>query len=81
MFCKSVTSSLLSKDHKGSLRNLLEDLISDLNRQADLAHQPLPVYKYESLVALMTISVHNRDIVTKLIEYEVGIPDDFEWDR
>lgn len=81
MFCKCVTSSLLNKNHKRSLRSLHEDLISDLNRQADLAHQSLPVHKYESLVALMTISVHNRDIVAKLIEYEVCIPDDFEWDR
>ncbi|EDV29505.1 uncharacterized protein TRIADDRAFT_51924 [Trichoplax adhaerens] len=81
MFCKHVTSSLLEKNHGNSLKKIREDLISDLNRQADLAHRPLPLHKYESLVALMTISVHNRDIVAKLIDSEVSNPDDFEWDR
>lgn len=56
-------------------------MISSLNDLAELVSTDLPSYKRLSIEALLTIQVHNRDIISSLIQSQIASKADFEWLR
>jgi dynein heavy chain len=56
-------------------------MISTLNELAQLVSTDLTSFKRLAVEALLTVQVHNRDIVTSLIESNVDNRSDFEWLR
>ncbi|XP_026551198.1 dynein heavy chain 14, axonemal [Pseudonaja textilis] len=58
----------------------LDDLISVLEQLTEIASDILPYHKQSTLEALISLSIHNRDILSLLIDQEIGIKD-FEWTR
>ena len=57
------------------------EMISSLNDLAELVSTDLPSYKRLSIEALLTIQVHNRDIISSLIQSQIASKADFEWLR
>lgn len=70
-----------SKDVDESFRDLRQHHLSTLNELVGLVMSPLLSYQRQSVEALLTIKVHERDTLQTLIEDEVHDQDDFQWKR
>ena len=57
------------------------EMVSSLDQLAELVSTDLISYKRLSVEALLTIQVHNRDIITSLIKSNITSKTDFEWLR
>lgn len=55
--------------------------MAKLSELAGLVLSPLVGFQRQSVEALLTITVHNRDIVNSLIGRRVSKRTDFEWKR
>jgi dynein heavy chain len=64
-----------------SLSEQLEDIIEQLKEQTLLIRGKLDPIKRKILISLITVDVHNRDIITSLDEQRVDTVDDFEWQK
>ena len=56
-------------------------MITKLSELAGLVLTPLVAFQRQSIEALLTITVHNRDIINGLISKRVKKPSDFEWKK
>jgi dynein heavy chain len=52
-----------------------------LNVLAGLVSTDIASFRRLSVNALLTIEVHNRDIITSMITNNITQPEDFEWKR
>ena len=57
------------------------DIISMLNGLASTSTSSLLQHKYQTIVALIIILVHARDVVANLLSTGVASAEDFEWTR
>jgi len=80
-FAYFVESALMNPNPIESLNELLDLQASQLSQLADLVRCNLTRAMRSSVVALITLDVHSRDIVSELIGSKVSDRDDFEWTR
>ena len=64
-----------------SFQSLREVQISTLNELVELVMSPLLYHQRQSVEALLTIQVHERDILQTLIEDDIQDTEDFQWKR
>lgn len=73
MWCRDLTEILEADfDRLEALKDFEKKSFSDLNKLAQLVRQELPELLRMSLVSLITIDVHARDIVTEMVRTKVG---------
>ena len=80
-FNKSVLTALEQTDVRKALMATRDDMITKLSELAGLVLTPLVAFQRQSIEALLTITVHNRDIINGLISKRVKKPSDFEWKK
>lgn len=80
-FNKSVLTALEQTEVRKALIATREDMITKLSELAGLVLTPLVAFQRQSIEALLTITVHNRDIINGLISKRVKKPSDFEWKK
>ncbi|XP_059157269.1 dynein axonemal heavy chain 6-like [Physella acuta] len=81
IFNKDVTKSLDSADSRVALVSTQENMVDLLNQLASFTYASLHGYQRMSIEALLTITVHNRDIIIDMIQKRVRKKEDFEWKR
>lgn len=81
MFNKDVVRCFDRGDPIASLNEVLEKMMEFLSQLAGLVSSALQAYQTMCIEALLTIDVHNRDILSKMINDGVVTKDDFEWTR
>ena len=81
MWTQEVLECLLSNFSQKKLLELKSTWISHLNDLVQLISMPLRLCQEEAVVSLVMTDVHNRDIISSLIESDVSGPGDFEWTR
>ncbi|KAI9363382.1 dynein heavy chain and region D6 of dynein motor-domain-containing protein [Zopfochytrium polystomum] len=81
MWTKDVTEAIKSSDPNKGLINLRQKCINNLSATATLVRGELTKIQRATLGALITIDVHNRDIVSGLIAAKVTGLADFEWTK
>nr|KAI8735296.1 dynein heavy chain 6; axonemal-like [Biomphalaria glabrata] len=81
MFNKDVTKSFDSHHTKSALKQTLDSIVELLNQLASFTYARLQGYQRLSIEALLTITVHNRDIVIEMLKNKVKRKEDFEWKR
>ena len=81
IFAKQVTFCLKNADPLKQLTGFKDKNIRQLNQLARLVSTNLLAHKRLSVNALLTIAVHNRDILLNLIDDKVTKLDNFEWTR
>ncbi|OAJ44270.1 hypothetical protein BDEG_27524 [Batrachochytrium dendrobatidis JEL423] len=79
LWCRDVTESLKSNEPGKALVALKQKCITNLSGVAMLVRSELTKLQRAILGALITIDVHNRDIVQGLIHAKVTGFGDFEW--
>lgn len=80
-FNKSVLTALEQEKVRAALVGARDEVVSKLNELAGLVLMPLVSFQRLSIEALLTITVHNRDIVNALVGKQVRKPTDFEWKK
>jgi dynein heavy chain len=78
-FSKQVEEALSKSDPLEGLKDLLSKQEANLSQLADIVRLQLPRALRSGIVALITLDVHSRDIVSELIQSECRDPNDFEW--
>eukprot|EP00792_Barthelona_sp_PAP020_P009044 TRINITY_DN3265_c0_g7_i1.p1 TRINITY_DN3265_c0_g7~~TRINITY_DN3265_c0_g7_i1.p1 ORF type:complete len:3985 (+),score=1167.19 TRINITY_DN3265_c0_g7_i1:38-11956(+) len=78
-WCEAVSLALKSSNPLQSLKEYKAIARSQINEMTDLVRGQLSAIQRTSLVALITIEVHNADIVDELIQQKVDSIHDFEW--
>ncbi|XP_028284655.1 dynein heavy chain 6, axonemal [Parambassis ranga] len=82
MWCRDVDDCLVGDhDHFAALQEFELTNINRLNALAALVRGHLPALHRNIITALITIDVHNRDIVTDLVRQRVDTQSNFEWQR
>ena len=81
IFNKEVSVCLKHAESHKQLVKTKDKNIKHLNQMTRLVSTNLAPHKRLSVNALMTIAVHNRDIILNLIEDGISRIDDFEWTR
>ena len=81
MFNKEVSKSLDSDEPGKALRHTEDRMVELLNQLASFTSARLKGFQRMSVEALLTITVHNRDIVNDMIVNKVRRLEDFEWKR
>ncbi len=80
MWCRDVSEILQGDfDRMEALRDFEKKSFQDLNKLAQIVRQELPELLRMSLVSLITIDVHARDIITEMVRSNVDDADNFEW--
>ena len=80
-FNKNVLTALEQTEVRAALMAARDDMVTKLSELAGLVLTPLVAFQRQSIEALLTITVHNRDIVNGLISKRVKKPTDFEWKK
>src|SRR6218665_182836 len=82
LFCRDVTSCLDSSENAPEkLKGLEAKVVRSLDLYAELLSTDLPLSRRLALSALLTVSVHCRDIIGSLIANNVTRSDEFDWTR
>ncbi|XP_071080158.1 dynein axonemal heavy chain 6-like [Haliotis cracherodii] len=81
MFNKEVSRCFDQGDVKAALVQTRDRMVDFLNKLAGLVLTNLLSFQRNSVEALLTITVHNRDIINNIINSKVVKKDDFEWKR
>ncbi|KAF6034189.1 DNAH14 [Bugula neritina] len=81
MFNKAMCKCFADYKCVEAMQTYREEMISILNQLTELVSTDLISYKRLSVEAMLTIQVHNRDIVTSLIESGITDKRDFDWLR
>jgi dynein heavy chain len=81
IWCRDVTDAIKASDPHKSLIALKQKCISNLSGSAALVRGDLTKIQRAIMGALITIDVHNRDIVQALIQAKVTGIGDFEWTK
>ncbi|XP_028393421.1 dynein heavy chain 6, axonemal-like isoform X2 [Dendronephthya gigantea] len=79
LFCRDVVSCMENKER--SFETLHEQQLSTLNSLVDLVMSPLLFHHRRSIEALLTIKVHERDVLRTLIDDDIHDAEDFQWKR
>lgn len=66
-------------DRIEALKDFEKKSFQDLNKLAQIVRQELPELLRMSLVSLITIDVHARDIITEMVRSSVDDAENFEW--
>ena len=66
-------------DRVEALEDFEKKSFKDLNKLAQMVRQELPELLRMSLVSLITIDVHARDIVSEMVRSKVSEATNFEW--
>ncbi|KAI8915474.1 dynein heavy chain and region D6 of dynein motor-domain-containing protein [Powellomyces hirtus] len=69
----------IEKGDKHSMRDQKKRQIIRLKKLADLVKAPLNKVERKKLIALITIEVHSRDVIDKMIKSNVSDVNDFDW--
>eukprot|EP00842_Homolaphlyctis_polyrhiza_P005476 jgi/Hompol1/592/HPOL_005362-RA len=69
----------MEKGEKGSLKNLKKRQVSGLKKLADLVRTPLGKVDRKKLIALITVEVHSRDVIDKMVKANVSNANAFDW--
>ena len=64
-----------------SFETLHDQQLSTLNALVDLVMSPLLFHHRQSIEALLTIKVHERDVLRTLIDDDIHDAEDFQWKR
>ena len=80
-FNKSVNKCFADYKCTEAMSSYESEMVSSLDQLAELVSTDLISYKRLSVEALLTIQVHNRDIITSLIKSNITSKTDFEWLR
>lgn len=81
MFNKSVVSCFQGGNPVAALRQVRDDMVGSLGVLARMVTSNLLYHQNMSIEALLTINVHNRDILNTMIANKVTKTDDFEWTK
>ncbi|CAH1791320.1 unnamed protein product [Owenia fusiformis] len=81
MFNKDVMACFAHPEPRIQLAHMRDMMVNTLNTLAGLVSTNLISYHRLSIEALLTIDVHNRDILNDMIESKVSKKDDFEWTK
>ena len=81
MFNKDVVRCFDQSDPKVALIEVLNKMVDSLGNLAGLVSTSLQPYQTMCIEALLTIDVHNRDILSNMINSGVTGRDDFEWTK
>ena len=80
MWCRDVTEILEADfDRQEALKDFETKSFKDLNRLASVVRKELPELLRMSVVSLITIDVHARDIITEMVRVKVDDSNNFEW--
>lgn len=80
MWCRDLTEIFEADfDRLEALKDFEKKSFQDLNKLAQMVRQDLSELLRMSLVSLITIDVHARDIVTELVRSQVQEATSFEW--
>ncbi|OHT12593.1 Dynein heavy chain family protein [Tritrichomonas foetus] len=80
-FSHAVNDALSTPNPIESLTKLRDSMEENLSSLADVVRCQLPRAMRSGIVALITLDVHSRDIVSELIGSEVTNKSDFEWTK
>ena len=69
----------MSKGEKKPLRQLKKKWVSYLNKLADMVRGQLTAIDRRKSVALITMEIHSRDVIDRLIKQNCRGVNDFEW--
>eukprot|EP00741_Cyanophora_paradoxa_P024938 tig00000056_g24072.t1 len=67
------------KGNKGAMRQMKKKQVSHLNRLTDMIKGQLTKIERLKLIALITIEVHARDVIDRMIKANCSSTSDFEW--
>lgn len=81
MFNKDVQRAFDAGDPNQALNGVLDRMKDALSRLAGLVSSSLLPYQTMCIEALLTIDVHNRDIISNMISSGVSTREDFEWTK
>ncbi|KAM8945402.1 dynein axonemal heavy chain 14 [Pelodytes ibericus] len=81
MFNKDCVRSFGSSEPEKELKVVHGNLVEQLGELAEMALDIPLVHQKTTLEALLTLSVHCRDILEELVRKKVFNPEDFEWTR
>ena len=81
LFNRNVTSCFAAFEPVKCLGVVKEKVVATLNKLAGLVLRPLLPHQRMSIEALLTVDVHNRDVLTQLIHSRVEKPESFDWKR
>jgi dynein heavy chain len=81
LWCRDVSEAIKSSDPNRALIQLRQKCINNLSGLAALVRGDLTKLQRAILGALITIDVHNRDIVHGLVQAKVTGLADFEWTK
>lgn len=80
MWCRDISEILTADfDRHEALEDYEKKSFADLNKLAQMVRQELPELLRMTLVSLITIDVHARDIVTEMVKINVDDANNFEW--
>jgi dynein heavy chain len=69
----------ISKGNKKALRQLKKKQVGYLNKLADFVRRPMSKVERKKTVALITMEIHSRDVMEKMIKANCKTLNDFEW--
>lgn len=69
----------VEKGEKHAMRILKKRQIINLKKLADLVKSPLSKVERKKLIALITIEVHSRDVIDRMIKADCSSVNAFEW--
>lgn len=81
MFNKDVQKAFDASNPNLALNGVLDRMKDSLSRLAGLVSGNLLMYQTMCIEALLTINVHNRDIISNMIGSRVSTREDFEWTK
>ncbi|EFJ08553.1 hypothetical protein SELMODRAFT_185288 [Selaginella moellendorffii] len=68
-----------AETNKTSVRKLMKKWLSYLNKLTDMTRSRLSKIDRNKVTSLITIEVHARDVIEKLMKVGCSSPNDFEW--
>ncbi|XP_007435709.1 dynein heavy chain 14, axonemal, partial [Python bivittatus] len=80
-FTQKCEAALSSSNSKKEMIEDRDDLINLLEQLTEIASDVLSYHKQSTLEALASLYIHNRDILSILIDQEINDIKDFEWTR
>lgn len=81
MYNKDVVRCFDQANPKAAVIEVLNKMIVSLSQLAGLVSSNLQPYQTMCIEALLTIDVHNRDILSNMVQEAVVDKDDFEWTK
>ncbi|CAM9519888.1 unnamed protein product [Discosporangium mesarthrocarpum] len=76
--CSKALNSL-SSGNKSALKALKKKQVGYLNKMSDMVRGQLTKIERNKLVALITMEIHNRDVMERMIKAGCSSTQDFEW--